>query len=101
MEYNESPQQCAEREIGEETGLGARATDLLGVYSGFDDPRQNAVLIVYWMEDVDERPIVAGDDAEEVRFFPHDSLPEQIAFRAHREALRDAIASVRFARSLV
>ncbi len=100
MEYNESPKQCAEREVGEETGLFVRATDILGVYAGFDDPRQHAVLIVYWMEEHDIRPAIAGDDAEEVRFFRSDELPERIAFRAHREALRDTIASERFAGSL-
>jgi ADP-ribose pyrophosphatase YjhB (NUDIX family) len=89
MEYDESPRECAEREIGEETGLAARAGNVLGVYSGFDDPRQHAVLIVYWMDEHDKRAPVPGDDAEEVHFFRLDALPPEIAFRAHREALRD------------
>lgn len=97
MEYNESPRQCAEREVGEETGLAARATDVVGVYAGFDDPRQHAVLIVYWMEELELRPVVAGDDADDVQFFRHDKLPEGIAFRAHREAMHDTFTSTRFA----
>jgi 8-oxo-dGTP diphosphatase len=99
MEYNETPRQCAEREVGEETGLSVRATDVLGVYSGFDDPRQHAVLIVYWMEEHDTRRVIAGDDAEEVEFFLRDSFPANIAFRAHREALNDALGSERFIRA--
>lgn len=94
MEYDESPRECAEREIAEETGLTARAGNVLGVYSGFDDPRQHAVLIVYWMDEHDDRSPVPGDDAEEVHFFPLDALPSEIAFRAHREALRDVISTV-------
>lgn len=92
MEYDESPRECAEREIGEETGLDAQAGKVLGVYSGFDDPRQHAVLVVYWMEERDNRNPVPGDDAEEVEFFRRDALPENIAFRAHREALRDVFS---------
>jgi ADP-ribose pyrophosphatase YjhB (NUDIX family) len=95
MEYDESPRECAQREIGEETGLDAKAGEVLGVYSGFDDPRQHAVLIVYWMEESDTRKPVPGDDAEEVEFFRQDALPEDIAFRAHREALRDVFSSLR------
>ena len=97
MEYNESARQCAEREVGEETGLAALATDILGVYSGFDDPRQHAVLIVFWMEEADARTPCAGDDAEDVQFYRADELPDQIAFRAHREALRDVFAAPQFA----
>lgn len=99
MEYNESPRQCAERELTEETGLVARATDVLGVYSGFDDPRQHAVLIVYWMEESDRRPAMSGDDAEAVEFFRRDTLPKDIAFRAHHEALHDTFNSPRLIES--
>ncbi len=95
MEYNESPRDCAEREVSEETGLSARACEVLGVYSGFDDPRQHAVLIVYWMDELEIRPPVAGDDAEEVRFFRPEDIPEEIAFRAHREALKDVFDNPR------
>lgn len=96
MEYSESPRECAERELAEETGLAAVAGDVLGVYSGFDDPRQHAVLIVYWMRESEERPPVPGDDAEAVEFFRPEDLPEQLAFRAHRDALRDTLAHVNF-----
>jgi ADP-ribose pyrophosphatase YjhB (NUDIX family) len=97
MEYNESARGCAEREIGEETGLMARAGDVLGVYSGFDDPRQHAVLIVFWMNEVELRDPTAGDDADDLAFFSPGRIPENIAFRAHREALRDIFAHPRFA----
>lgn len=97
MEYDESPRQCAEREVSEETGLSAHAGDVLGVYAGFDDPRQHAVLIVYWMDESGLSEPMAGDDAEEVHFFRSEDIPKNIAFRAHREALQDAFTNPRFA----
>lgn len=100
MEYDESPRECAERELAEETGLSARAGDVLGVYSGFDDPRQHAVLVVYWMRESEEREPVPGDDAEDVRFFPPGDLPTNIAFRAHRDALRDTLQHANYAATL-
>ncbi|MBI1799502.1 MAG: NUDIX hydrolase, partial [Candidatus Eisenbacteria bacterium] len=62
MEYGESPQRCAVRELREETGLIAKLTGLHGVYAGFDDPRVRAVLIVYFAERKGGR-LVPGDDA--------------------------------------
>jgi ADP-ribose pyrophosphatase YjhB (NUDIX family) len=97
MEYEESAQQCAAREVAEETGLDVETQDLLGVYSGFDDPRQHAVLVVFWMREIACRPAVAGDDAEAVAFFRPEEIPADLAFRAHREALRDALAHPRHA----
>ena len=99
MEYNEAPRECARREIGEETGLDVAIDDVLGVYSGFDDPRQHAVLIVYWVHELAVRTPVAGDDADAIDFFSPEAVPANIAFRAHRDALADAFRSARFAGS--
>ena len=88
MEYGEHPESTAVREAKEETGLRVRLADLFGVYAGRDDPRTRAVLILYLAKEVGGR-LQAGDDASEVAFFALDRLPRPIAFRAHREALRD------------
>ncbi len=88
MEWNESPRHCAERELQEETGLVIRATSIFEVYSGTDDPRVNAVLILFFCEIIGGDP-VAGDDAAELRFCSLDEIPTNIAFEAHRQALRD------------
>jgi ADP-ribose pyrophosphatase YjhB (NUDIX family) len=76
------------REAREETGLRVRLQGLFGVYAGRDDPRTRAVLILYHARVTGGR-LEAGDDASEVDFFPLDRLPRPIAFRSHREALRD------------
>ena len=88
MEYGEHPEKTAVREALEETGLRVRLTGLFGVYAGRDDPRTRAVLILYHAQVVGGR-LVAGDDAMELGYFPLERPPRPIAFRAHREALRD------------
>jgi len=89
IEYDESPNACAEREIAEETGLRVTTGAVFGVYDGFDDPRHHAVLILYRMQETEERPLVAGDDADRAEFFAAHEIPANIAFHAHRCALRD------------
>lgn len=94
MEYGEHPETTAIREALEETGLRIRLTGLFGVYAGRDDPRTRAVLILYHGKIVGGR-LQAGDDASELGWFPLDRLPRPLAFRAHREALRDLRAQNR------
>lgn len=92
MEYGETPEACAVRELREETGLDAELTGLFGVFAGLDDPRVRAVLILYTAERVGGE-LVPGDDATEAGWFALDALPDEIAFEAHRRALarfRDA-----------
>lgn len=88
MEWAEHPSQTAVREIAEETGLKVRLDSLFEVYSGEDDPRTNAILILY-LASVEGGKLSAADDAQEVRFFDFDQVPETIAFKSHRQALAD------------
>ena len=88
MEWQEHPSETAVRELEEETGLRVKLTSFFEVYSGTDDPRSNAVLMLY-LADVEGGELRAADDAEEVRFFPFDRLPDKIAFQAHNQALAD------------
>jgi ADP-ribose pyrophosphatase YjhB (NUDIX family) len=88
MEYGETPERCAVRELREETGLRGRLRGLFGVYAGHDDPRARAVLILYAAERVGGR-LRAGDDAIEARFFEPGALPREIAFESHRRALAE------------
>jgi len=94
MEYGEHPERTAVREALEETGLRIRLRGLFGVYAGRDDPRTRAVLILYHAVIVGGR-LEAGDDASELGWFPLDRLPRPLAFRAHREALRDLMRATR------
>ncbi|PKK84671.1 MAG: NUDIX hydrolase [candidate division Zixibacteria bacterium HGW-Zixibacteria-1] len=88
MEWSEHPSQTAVREVQEETGLEIRLESLFEVYSGNDDPRMNAVLILYLGRKIGGR-LAPADDAQDVRFFGFDELPEKIAFISHHQALAD------------
>jgi 8-oxo-dGTP diphosphatase len=90
MEWQEHPSQTAVREVREETGLDIRLAGFFEVYSGTDDPRTNAVLILY-LGEVIGGLLSADDDAAEVRYFSFDDLPENIAFASHRQALKDYV----------
>ena len=88
MEYGETPERCALRELREETGVRGRLTGLLGVYSGLDDPRVRAVLIVFTAR-LTGGTLLAGDDAIDARWFALERPPRTIAFEAHRQALHE------------
>lgn len=88
MEYDESPEQCAIREIKEELNVDVELDGLFGVYSGKDDPRTHAVLIMYWAK-IKGGELKPGDDAEEIRFFAKEEIPQNIAFSAHRQIIKE------------
>ncbi len=94
MEWHEHPEETAVRELEEETGLKVRLDRFFEVYSGNDDPRSNAILLLY-LATVTGGEMRAADDALEVRFFGFDELPTDIAFEAHSQALRDYEQRVR------
>jgi 8-oxo-dGTP diphosphatase len=94
MEYGETPERCARRELFEETGLRSRLTGLFGVYAGFDDPRVRAVLILYTAARTGGR-LTPGDDALAAKFYPLARLPRVIAFESHRRALAELNARIR------
>lgn len=86
IDYGESAEDAARREVQEEAGVDVLLTDLLGVYSRPDrDPRHHTLTVVYIGRS--RAPISAGDDAAEVREFSLDALPE-MAFD-HDRILRD------------
>ena len=87
-EWEEHPTQTAVRELKEETGLIVELTDFFDLYSGNDDPRYNALLILYLAKIVGGQ-LEAADDALDARYFPFDALPDNIAFEAHVQALAD------------
>lgn len=88
MEWTEHPEQTAVRELQEETGLEIRLKGLFEVYSGDDDPRVNALLILYLADEIGGS-LRAADDAMDVHYFGFDKLPEKIAFESHVQALAD------------
>jgi 8-oxo-dGTP diphosphatase len=87
-EYDESPAHCAVRETKEELNVDVKLDGLYGVYSGKDDPRTHAILIMYWATIIGGE-LKPGDDAEEIRFFAQNEIPPNIAFLAHRQIIKE------------
>jgi ADP-ribose pyrophosphatase YjhB (NUDIX family) len=79
-------EEAAEREVFEELGLVVRLTGLVGAYSERGAP---VVLIVYAGRIVSGEPSPDGREVSEVRRFPLDALPDDLAFPHDRRVLAD------------
>jgi ADP-ribose pyrophosphatase YjhB (NUDIX family) len=91
IEYGEDVAETAVRELEEETGLVIEIDSTHAVESCRDDPRGDTVLVLYEGRVAGGR-LEAGDDADEVGFFPLDALPP-IAFACQRRVLDRLIKS--------
>jgi 8-oxo-dGTP diphosphatase len=87
-EWEENPAVTAVRELKEETGLDVSITRVFKIYNGYDDPRTNAILVLYFA-DIIGGELRPADDALRAVFFAWDEIPKNIAFEAHRQALTD------------
>jgi 8-oxo-dGTP diphosphatase len=87
VEYGEFAEDTAIREAKEETGLDVVLVGLAGLYYGTDDPRNPSHLALY-VAHITGGELQAGDDAIDARFFAPDDVPPNIAFHAHRQAVR-------------
>ena len=91
MNMDETTEQCAVRELEEETGLQLSKIQQIGAYSKVDrDPRGRTVTVAY-LAVIDAPVAVTGqDDAAKAEWWPLSSLPI-LAFD-HDEIISDAIA---------
>jgi 8-oxo-dGTP diphosphatase len=88
VDYGETTEVAAHRELMEETGLKARDLHLVGVYSDpARDPRGHTIGIAYLTTIEDGTP-TAGDDAAEAEFRA-DWRELELAFD-HNEIVKDA-----------
>jgi 8-oxo-dGTP diphosphatase len=89
VEYGETTERAAARELAEETGLAATSLSLVGVYSDpHRDPRGHVVSVVYRIETTGHDPH-AGDDAVDAAFVTNwEDL--DLAFD-HRNIVADAV----------
>ena len=90
LNMDETTEQCAIRELEEETGMRIDTVHQIGVYSKVDrDPRGRTISVAYLA--IVEKPLaVSGqDDAAKAKWFPINALPP-LAFD-HDIILEDAI----------
>ncbi len=91
MDMDETVEQCAIRELAEETGMSVTSARQIGCYSRVDrDPRGRTITVAFLVEVDAPVQVIGQDDAAKAEWFPLKSLP-QLAFD-HDEILDDAIA---------
>lgn len=89
VDYGESLEQAARREAKEETGLDLTDLRQFRAYSDpARDPRQHTVTVVFSAQGSGQAH--AADDARDLKIFPLNALPENLAFD-HRRILKDYI----------
>ncbi len=90
LNMDETTEQCAIRELNEETGLLIKDVTQIGAYSKVDrDPRGRTITVAY-LSVIDKAEKVNGsDDAAQAKWFSLSTLP-QLAFD-HADILKDAL----------
>lgn len=91
MNMDETTEQCAKRELEEETGLKVYDIHQIGTFSKVDrDPRGRTITVAYLAIIDKPMSVVGQDDAEKAEWWSLSSLP-QLAFD-HDEIMSKAIA---------
>ena len=91
MNIDETTEQCAMRELEEETGMKVDALRQIGAYSKVDrDPRGRTITVAYLCIVEAPTEVMGLDDAAQAQWFPLSALPE-LAFD-HADIMRDAMA---------
>ena len=90
---DESAEECARRELQEETGLIGVSVEQLHAFSDVNrDPRERVISIAYYAL-VKLSEVRGGDDASEAQWFSYDDVPS-LAFQ-HDRILRMALRHLR------
>jgi len=93
LRMDETVDQCARRELFEETGLQPEVIEQFGVFSDINrDPRERIVSIAYYSL-VKSASVRGGDDAQDARWFDLKQLPE-LAFD-HAKILEQALLALK------
>jgi len=90
MNMDETTEECAIRELEEETGMKVTDLQQIGAYSKVDrDPRGRTITVAYLVIVNHPIAVTGQDDAAKAQWFPIDALPP-LAFD-HEDIMKDAI----------
>ena len=92
LDWNETLEDAVIREVKEETGLTVTSCKFFKIYSKPVRHPKQLVAVVYYTE-VGGAPL-AGDDAEDLQFFPLHALPEKLAFD-HQQIIDDYLCNLK------
>ena len=93
MDMDENAEDCAKRELKEETGLEIGKMRQLGAFTEVNrDPRGRTVSIAYYAV-IEKAEVKGSDDAAQARWFPIDSIPS-LAFD-HEKILAMALDEIK------
>jgi 8-oxo-dGTP diphosphatase len=92
IDEDESAQECAIREMKEETGLDIEIISLVGIYS---DPKRDprGIIAATYLVKKTGGVLNAGDDAAEAKWFYLDALPKLAT--DHSKMLEDALKTLK------
>ena len=94
MNMDETAEQCAFRELEEETGLLLTEAKQTGCYSDVNrDPRGRTLSVAYLMLVEEELPVKGQDDAKQAKWWPLNELPE-LAFD-HSKILNETFRTLK------
>lgn len=92
INMDETTEQCAIRELEEETGLKVATVHQIGAYSKVDrDPRGRTITVAYLAIIDTPQDVIGKDDAAKAEWFTITDLPT-LAFD-HEEIIKDAFAA--------
>ena len=93
MDMDENAEDCAKRELKEETGLEVGTMRQLGAFAEVNrDPRGRTVSVAYYAV-IEKTEVKGSDDAAQARWFPIDSIPS-LAFD-HEKILAMALEKIK------
>lgn len=90
MNMDETTEECAIRELEEETGLKVDTVHQVGAYTKVDrDPRGRTITVAYLAIVDSKKEVIGQDDAANAEWFPITELPH-LAFD-HYDIMQDAV----------
>ena len=88
VEEDETIEQCIVREAKEETGLGIKLENFVGIYSEPSRDPRKIITVVYICGITGGNP-KAGSDAEDIKWFDLENLPELAA--DHKKIIKNLL----------